>query len=216
MDLWVRVSPALAGGQERTAYLHPGSDGGLRMCDVSADERIAYCRRAGRGISAQVHAMYPKMRPRLHRHPPQAQQGYEEARGALLGGLGNGAGAGGFSLRRRGPSTGAASSSLGSVAVPAVAAVAAAVSVFSAAPGADVPAVAVAYGYVEPVGGGPAVVAVSASAAASAPPPAAASAPAALVVDWNVDGCSSSSTQAGTGQCDPYNQARHWREPYEP
>jgi hypothetical protein len=80
-DLWVRVSPALAGGQERTAYLHPGSDGGLRMCDVSAEERIASCRRAGRGISAQAHAMYPKMRPRLHRHPPQVQQGYEEARG---------------------------------------------------------------------------------------------------------------------------------------
>jgi hypothetical protein len=191
-DLWVRVSPALAGGQERTAYLHPGSDGGLRMCDVSAEERIASCRRAGRGISAQVHAMYPKMRPRLHRHPPQVQQGYEEARGALLGGLGNGAGAGGLSLWRRGPSTGAASSSLGSVAVPAAAAVAAAVAVSSAAPGANVPAASVAYGYVDPAalaaGGAPAVVAVSPSAAASAPPPAAACGPAALDVDGNADG----------------------------
>ena len=126
----------MAGGQERTAYLHPGSDGGLRMCGVSAEEHIASCRRAGRGISAQVHAMYPKMRPRLHRHLPQVQQGYEEARGALLGGLGNGAGAGGLSLWRRGPSTGAASSSLGSMSAPAAAAVAVAVAVSSAAPGA--------------------------------------------------------------------------------
>ena len=56
-DFWVRVSPALAGGQDRTVYLHPGSDGGLRMCDASAEERIASSRRAGRGISAQLHAL---------------------------------------------------------------------------------------------------------------------------------------------------------------
>ena len=82
-DFWVRVSPALAGGQDRIVYLHPGSDGGLRMCDASAEERIASCRRAGRGISAQLHALYPKMRPRLHPQPPQAQQGFEEARGGI-------------------------------------------------------------------------------------------------------------------------------------
>ena len=138
-DFWVRASPALAGGQDRIVYLHPGSDGGLRMCDASAEERIASCRRAGRGISAQLHALYPKMRPRLHPQPPQAQQGFEEARAALLGGVGKGAGASGLSLWRRGPSTGAASSSLASVVVPAAAAVAATAPVTSPAPGADVP-----------------------------------------------------------------------------
>ena len=40
-DLLVRVSLASAGGQEQMVYLHPGSDGGLRMCDVPAEERIA-------------------------------------------------------------------------------------------------------------------------------------------------------------------------------
>ena len=47
-------------------HLHPGSDGGLRMCDVPVEERIASWRRAGRGISSKLHAMYPKMRPRVH------------------------------------------------------------------------------------------------------------------------------------------------------
>jgi hypothetical protein len=59
-DFRVCVSLALAEGQERMVYLHPRSDGGLRMCDVPAEERITACWRAGRGISSKLHAMYPK------------------------------------------------------------------------------------------------------------------------------------------------------------
>ena len=236
-DFWVRVSLALAGGQDRIVYLHPGSDGGLRMCDASAEERIASCRRAGRGISAQLHALYPKMRPRLHPQPPQAQQGFEEARAALLGGLGKGAGASGLSLWRRGPSTGAASSSLASVVVPAAAAVAATAPVSSPAPGADVPAAAAAYGYAYP----------AALVAGAGPVVAGACVPAALDLTGNTDNFFELLNASGdramwcgfelqffnglpylywdrrwwhvrgpSPRTHPYHQATHWWEPYEP
>jgi hypothetical protein len=64
----VRVSLAVAGGPEPVVYLHPGSDYGLCRCDVPAEERIASSRRAGRGISSTLHAMYT-MRPRVTPHP---------------------------------------------------------------------------------------------------------------------------------------------------
>ena len=54
----VREPLALAGGPERVVHVHPGSDGGLRMCDVLAEERIAAWRRVGRGFSAKIHALF--------------------------------------------------------------------------------------------------------------------------------------------------------------
>ena len=103
----------MAGDPDRVVYLHPGSDGRLtRICDVSLlERRVAWEPFAGRGVSDQLHALYPKLRPRVQRHPAQVQIGYEDAREALLGGRGKGAGAGGLQLWRRNATTGAASAS---------------------------------------------------------------------------------------------------------
>ena len=75
------------------------------------ERRVAWEPFAGRGVYDQLRALYPKLRPRVQRHPAQVQIGYEEARGALLGGRGKGAGAGGLQLWRRNATTGAASAS---------------------------------------------------------------------------------------------------------
>ena len=109
----------MAGDPDRVVYLHPGSDGRLtRICDISLLERRAVWEPyAGRGVVDQFHALYPKLRPRVQRHPAQVQIGYEDAREALLGGRGKGAGAGGLQLWRRNATTGAASASSVALAV---------------------------------------------------------------------------------------------------
>ena len=126
---------------------------------------------------------------------------------------------------------------MASVAVPAAAAVAATAPASSLAPGADVPAAAGAYGYVDPAalvaGGGPVV--------------AGACGPAALDVTGTTDNCFELLNASGdramwcgfdlqffnglpylywdrrwrhvrgpSPRTHPYHQATHWREPYEP
>ena len=113
------MSPAWAGDPVRVVYWHPGSDGRLtRICDISLlERRVAWEPFAGRGVSDQLHALYPKLRPRVQRHPAQVQIGYEDARDALLGGRGQGAGVGGLQLWRRNATMGAASASSAALAV---------------------------------------------------------------------------------------------------
>ena len=87
-DIYVTVTPALAGGSARTVYVHPSSDGKLTRIATGTDAQRAERLRAvrHRGVRAKLLALYPGMPPRVHPRGPQEQIGWEQVPELLLGG----------------------------------------------------------------------------------------------------------------------------------
>ena len=86
-DIYVEITPALAGGVPRTIYVHPSSDGKLTRIATGTDAERAESLAAVRGgVRAKLLALYPGMPPRVHPRGPQEQIGSEQVAGLLLGG----------------------------------------------------------------------------------------------------------------------------------
>ena len=87
-DVYIIVTPALAGASPRTLYVHPSSKGKLEcITEATDDERaIALAALRTRGVSDKTQALHPELRPAVRRKGPQEHIGSEEVQALLLGG----------------------------------------------------------------------------------------------------------------------------------
>ena len=108
----MKLALALAGVPERVISIYPSANSDLKwMSDDSEGDRWARWVAVRRQRTAeQAHAMRPAIGGCKHPRRAQPQLGHEEAREALLGGLGVG-GSSALQLWARAPQSGGASSS---------------------------------------------------------------------------------------------------------
>ena len=87
-DIYITVTPALAGASPRTLYVHPSSKGKLERITerTDAERAVALAALRTKGISDKWHALYPELPPRVRRRGPQEHIGSEQVQALLVGG----------------------------------------------------------------------------------------------------------------------------------